>query len=184
MYRISLVCLFVALRAFASDAVNDPPLGRVGGIWFNENVVTTQDPTDGFRVRALAPGVWGRDDKTYTQEGEIIRVSSNTSSGEFRFKRERGALIFEGSYGLDFKYPVRIRLSRAAIDMSWGFYQRHLTADKWPQSPDDCIDFVDQAAGMPMVFDDSLQVCGAVLERETPVIPILIAFLGNGFSRN
>ena len=192
MSRLPLFSTLVALSAFAaapdrahptSDPRDDLAMGRVGETWFSDRIVS-QLGAAGLELRKQSYGVWKNVDFSATLQGRTIVVDNGYTRGEFVARREGDTTVFEGTLGLDYRYPATIRISKKAIDMSWGFYQRHLTAEYSPQAPIDCI-YYSQRAGPSVAYgiNDEIEVCGAAIEGTRAPVQTLLGFLRNGFHR-
>ncbi len=192
MNRFTPVFCLVAVSALAAapdkahptaDPLDDVAMGRVGEIWFSDRIVS-QLGASGLEVRKQSYGVWSNVDFRATLSGNTIVVDNGYTHGEFVARREGDVTVYDGTLGLDYRYPVTIRISKQAIDMHWGFYERHLTAEYSPQAPIDCI-FYAQRAGPTVAFsiNDELQVCGAAIDGTRAPVQTLLGFLTNGFRR-
>ncbi len=172
-------------------------LGRVGLVWFNdraiiENASGRLRPGSGS-LHLVSPDFWSDrpGDFTATRRGDAVLVKGLDPSigmlvsmtGELKMRREGDTTIIEGTWGASQKYPVLIRLSRKKLDMTWGFYERHLVAEASPQAPPNCVYFSKRTGGLAIPPSDALQICGEVFETNSPPIQTIMAFLMTGFHR-
>ena len=168
--------------------------GRVGNVWFTDALVSTSQAIDlRMKLPRRAPGDW-RDstgDMEARVEGEQVvarmyKVDTGSMpmvfSGSLRVKHADGVTTIEGEWGTQQqKNPVRITLSPEALDMKWGFYERHLKAEPAPQLQEGCRFYAQKAGGT--AYSDALEVCGGVLSATPPPVQTVMAFLANGFRR-
>ena len=149
--------------------------GSTGGAWFNESGVQGM----GVVMRRRSPGRWSDavDDTLATLQGEALSLKLYSYTGDFSFHRGDDALVISGTWGGYVKYPVSIRLTGEQLDMSWGFYERHLLRDDPIQADPRCARYTERRRG------DVLYVCGEVLQANAPPVQTTVAFLLNGFRR-
>lgn len=182
----------------AKDPRSDDSMGRVGVVWFSDRIITQQQlgkirPGSGA-LHLVGPNSWsdGPGDYTSTIKGDTIYVKGldptigflATMTGEFKLRREGDTNVIEGTWGTDMKkYPVSIRVSRNQLDMSWGFYERHMLAEHSPQAPPECVFFSRRTGGVAVWMSDAMQVCGCIFDADTPPQQTVIAFLMAGFHR-
>ncbi len=167
--------------------------GNVGGVWFTETLITTNEAERLGKLTQRAPGLWRDEQGDF--EGQIdgervlARIYSTETggtplplSGAFTISHEAGVTTIEGTWGTSAQsYPVSVRLSATQLDMQWGFYERHLKAEPAPQMAQGCVFFAQQAG--PTSYSDMLQVCGATLSPSPPPVQTVVAFLMTGFRR-
>jgi hypothetical protein len=158
---------------------NDPRIGRVGDVWFSDRVVNLRAGVEGAKQR---DGVWsGTFDAEYLDGHVDVRSHTAPREGSFTVRRDGDATVIEGTWGApSATYPVTIRYTRLAIDMKWGFYERHLKQEDAPQEPEGCIYYSERAVSRQ---SDSLDLCDAVLDARPPPVQTVLAFLFNGFRR-
>ena len=183
--------------ARSADPLSDEKLGRVGAVWFGDRVIVEHAygsvRIGSGKLHLIGPDSWsdGAGDYTASRRGETIVVKGldpsigmlTTMTGELTLRREGDTTIIEGTWGGHKKYPVSIRVSRKKLDMTWGFYQRHLLAEPSPQAPPECVYFSKRTAGLAVPPSDALQVCGAVLDGISAPVQTVMAFLMTGFHR-
>lgn len=178
------------LVAEARDARSGAAIGRVGSVWFTDRIVNRQDTN--VQLKLVAPGKWSDRAGDYTASVEGDRVMATALdltqpqplalSGEFRFRRDGDATLIEGTWGTAVKkHPVSIRFSRTAVDLTWGFYERHLKVEKAPQLAAHCVYYAQWAS--PTRRSDELQVCGVVFDADAPRVQTVLAFVLSGFRR-
>lgn len=179
-----------SLERAEGDPRLDDAIGRVDDVWFSDRIINRQG--NPAQLKLVSPGKWsdGSGDFTASTDAERVRAtamdySSGTAlnaSGEFQLKREGEVTIIEGSWGTTVKkYPVTIRFSRKAVDMQWGFYERHLVAEKSPQVAPGCVYFAQWASVSRL--SDELQVCGVMFDPRPPQVQTVLAFVLSGFRR-
>ncbi len=165
----------------SDDPREDSPMGRVGETWFSDRIIS-QLGARGLTLTKRAPGEWRNIDFSATMKNGVITATDGYRVATLKPRREANATIYEGTLGLDWVYPLSIRISREAIDMKWGFYERHLKADQRPQTPPECVSYT--AGRNAWSTDDSLEVCGEALDGRSAPVQTLIGFLNNGFRHN
>lgn len=167
----------------------DAAVGRVAAVWFSDRIINSQESQ--AQLKLVTPGQW-RDrsgDFTASVEGDTVRVTAVDYSmpaprlaGEFKLRREGDANVIEGTWGTALKqYPVTIKFSKKAVDMKWGFYERHLVVEKAPQLAENCVFYAQWASASRL--SDELQLCGAVFDPDAPRAQTVLAFLLGGFRR-
>jgi hypothetical protein len=183
----------VPVTTIAQEAVDprwEGALGRVSSVWFNDRMVNR---LFGYgEVRLVSPGRWS--DRSGDFGGEVdgdrvlahalilTEVSPLAVSGEFRLRREGDVNVIEGTWGSVLKkYPVLIRYSRQAVDMKWGFYERHMKVEYAAQLASGCVFYAQWAS--PSRMSDQLQLCGVVFDSSPPPVQTVLAFLITGFRR-
>lgn len=165
-------------------------IGRVGNVWFSHRIVNRID--NNMRLRLTAPGQWSDLAGNYTarEDGERILATALdlgqrpplALSGDFRVRRDGDVTVIEGTWGTAVKkHPVSIRYSRQAVDLTWGFYERHLKVERAPQLDEGCVYYAQWAS--PTRQSDALQLCGAVLDEHAPRVQTVMGFLLTGFRR-
>lgn len=165
-------------------------IGRVGNVWFSHRVVNRLN--NNVRLRLVAPGRWTDAAGNYTAKEDGERVVATALdlaqsqplalSGELTLRREGDVTVIEGTWGTSVKkHPVTIRFSKQAVDMTWGFYERHLKVERAPQLDADCVYYAQWAS--PTRQSDALQLCGEALSANPPRVQTVMAFLLSGFRR-
>ena len=181
------------------DPRSDDKLGRIGVVWFSDRIIT-QDargvsirPGSGV-LHLTGPDTWSDNagDYTATRRGDTIVIKGldatvgalSTMNGEFQMHREGDANVIDGTWGKPAKqFPVHIRVSRTKLDMTWGFYERHMLAEPSPQAPPACVYYSKRTGGIAVSASDALQVCGVIFDADAPPIQTVMAFLMTGFHR-
>lgn len=120
--------------------------------------------------------------KTAVKDGKVVASQEVPPySGSFTLRREGAVTIIEGNWGTVIKsYPVTIRYDRKRVDMSWGFYERHLTHTAAPQVAEGCL-YYEQLGGT--MASDQLTLCGDVLSDHPGLESTVVGFLMAGFYR-
>ena len=154
--------------------------GRIDAAWFNDAVVEDASA----RLYRRNPSRWSdrSGDQVVTVRGDALHVQLGATTGDFTWRRDQEAIVIAGPWGLQRKYDVAIRLSRDALDMTWGFYERHLVREDAPQVEPGCVRFR-QYKNAVISPSDTMYVCGTPLTAQAPPVQTLVGLLLAGFRR-
>lgn len=155
-------------------------LGKLDGAWFNESVV--EDGT--MRLYRRNPSRWSdrTGDRSVTVLGDTLRIKLGAMTGDLTVRREGDVLIIEGPWGLQKKFNASIRLSPSALDMTWGFYERHLVREESPQVEAGCFRYR-QYKNTNQSPSDTAYVCGQARSAVAPAVQTVVGLLLSGFHR-
>ena len=179
-----------SLEQAQADPRLDDAIGRVGDVWFSDRIINRQNSP--AQLKLVSPGKWSDSSGDFTASTDAERVwatamdyssgAAINASGEFELKREGEITTIVGTWGTSVKtYPVTIRFSKKAVDMTWGFYERHLVVEQSPQVAPGCVYFAQWASISRL--SDELQVCGVMFDARPPQVQTVMAFVLSGFRR-
>ncbi len=149
------------------------------------------------RMHVGQDGQWSdvKGDYAATLVGDTVHVKAfdpagvmlSAMTGDFTVRRDGGDTVIEGTWGtegvLGRRYPVLIRYSHRHLDMTWGFYERHLVSEPAPQLASNCEFYSRRDSGHAGRLSDAIEVCGAVFNAKPPLPQTVVAFLLSGFRR-
>jgi len=171
-----------ALKVATRPDTEDAPLGRVNQVWFSDRIVHAGVGST-WVLHRRSVREWSDDtgDDTASLSGDEVAVKLGRNRGTFKVRAEGDVTIITGTWGAVPSYPVELRVSHQRVDLTWGFYERHLVRDDSSQVLPACAQFTERAEqGTP---SDFLEVCGAALEPGGAPVQRTIALLLNGFRR-
>lgn len=164
----------------AARSFIEHPNGRVGGMWFTDDTMGVYGTASGLNRHG---DKWvGQFTAEMTPDGGIaVEQHAPAYRGSFSLRHEGDTTIIEGTWGTSLKsFPVSIRYNHKTVDMTWGFYERHLKQEDAPQLPETCV-YYSQRQGLST--SDRLELCGTVLLDQPDVVQTVTAFLWEGFRR-
>ncbi len=200
-------------RERPDDPRFDSAIGRVGNAWFSDRIVVHQVDMNAFSGNEqwarttlnaagsgelhLGPdGDWAdrSGDFAASEKGTMVAAKAlvltdssdllTSMTGELQLRRDGDFNVIEGTWGtLLRKYPVSIRYSRERIDMSWGFYERHMVREESPQLAPNCVFYSRRDSGRAGRASDAIELCGAVFDKSPPRVQTIMVFLMSGFRR-
>jgi hypothetical protein len=149
--------------------------GRIGGYWFSAEKVDAPS----YRSVPQPDGSW-KDNASHV----LTLVNGNTVQGTLGQEalnvtvRSGGpTTLIQGVWGVD---QVFIELGPEKLVMKKGINTRELVReDERPRDDGRCIRYRDTGPGIAV--SDYLDVCGLALSKSPPPVPLVIAFLSNGF---
>jgi hypothetical protein len=164
-----------------ADPRDDAARGRVGRVWFSDRIVNDPGSLGALKRSTDGWSLAGGDSTARLVDGRI-ELHLPPNAGVFSVRREGTTTVIEGDWGTTLaSYPVTIRYDRSRVDMTWGFYQRHLLQEFAPQLAPGCV-YYSERNGTAQA--DQLELCGAVFEKPLPPrVQTVAAFLMQGFRR-
>ena len=153
----------------------DVATGRIGEVWFSRRQV------EAFSYRSLVQpdGSWKDNfSNVLTLSGGTVQGTFGTTRLPVRLTVKAGgpSTVIEGQWGDE---PVYIELGAEKLVMKKGIYTRDLVReDERPPRDRSCIRY---RTGGGLSWSDHLDVCGQALSKRPPLVPLVLAFLGNGF---
>ena len=164
----------------SNDPVNQTPLrqgvGRVGRFWF------TAEKADTYRGRYVhqPDGTWKNEvlDNVLTVEhgpnGDTVKGQLNNRPLHVTV-RSGGITRIQGTWGVD---RVSIELDGHHLTLDRGVEHRELVPEGSLREDGTCLRYLSR---QPVLVSDYVDLCGLTLNKTPPAVPLVVAFLSDGF---